>query len=189
MQVWFLKSLGFRINLHVWGWSGSRWPSLLVSHLLRKNRLGSWQPSWQQRAAGRSGSFQTCMLNIWGGIFCREQLDPSLQQLYLAVVARRFTPLSQAEYTDTKWVPLCLLWHLGGVQIASLFHTLFHSSAIQKHTIPIITPAGSLIKINGCCWLLTMSQMMDRFLACHTPPVLFINAKYQHVQPEHVYLN
>lgn len=64
-------------------------------------------------------------------------------------------------HTDMKWELFCLLWHSGGVQFASLFSTFFHSSAIQEHTITIITPAEGLIKINCDFGPLTMSRMAD----------------------------
>ncbi len=95
-----------------------------------------------------------------------QKTQSTFHMLYLPQYAVSHLVLIEATlpswiHTDMKWVLFCLLWHSGGVQFASLFSTFFHSSAIQEHTITIITPAVSLIKIN--CYLrpLTMSLMAD----------------------------
>lgn len=80
-------------------------------------------------------------------------------------------------HTDMKWVLFCLLWHSGGVQFASLFSTFFHSSAIQEHTITIITPAVSLIKINCDFGPLTMSPMADLH-SCKSQEFSILDSQY-----------
>lgn len=112
----------------------------------------------------------------------REELQETQKHLSRALspCERRFTPRANwghiAElntHSDVRWVPLCLLWHSGGVQFASLFSTFFfHSSAIQEHTITIITPAGSLIKIN--CYSGTTDHESDGILASRTIFFLFV---------------
>lgn len=85
-------------------------------------------------------------------------------------------PHCQAEYTQT-WSG-CYSVYSGTWEVCKLLVCLAlfsRSSAIQKHTITIITPAVSLIKINSDHW--PLSREADCFLAWQTILVLFKNLK------------